>query len=100
MFSSFSTKVPYFGTWAEDAQYRQSRAAAFAVLQHAVSVCDEQDVRTADVLNALSALEARALRHGPFRQFRAALSYANPQARQEAAYKALSGIAKVLGHTP
>lgn len=100
MFSSFSTKVPYFGTWAEDAQYRESRAAALAVLQRAAAVCDEQDMRTPDVEDALSVLEARALRHGPFRQFRAALNYSNPQARQEAAYRALAGIAKALGLTP
>lgn len=100
MFSSFSTKVPFFGIWAEDVQDRESRAAAFAVLQQAALVCDEQDMRTPEVDDAISVLEARALRHGPFRQFRAALNYPNPQARQEAADKALAGIAKALGLTP
>lgn len=99
MFSSFSAKIPFFGIWADGAQNRESRAAAFAVLQCAAAVCDEQDVRTPEVEDALSALEARALRHGPFRQFRAALNYPNPQVRQEAACKALSGIAKALGLT-
>lgn len=57
-------------------------------------------MRTPDLEDALNVLEARALRYGPFRQFRAALNYPNPQARQEAAYKALAGITRALGLTP
>jgi hypothetical protein len=97
MFSSFSRRVPHFGLWAEDAHAHEDRAAALAVLRDAVAACDEQDMRTPEVFEALAALEARATRRGAFRQFRAALSFPDPQARQAAARKALSGIEQVLG---
>lgn len=97
MFSSFSRRVPHFGLWAEDMHDREDRAAALAILRHAADVCDEQDMRTPEVFEALAALEACATRRGAFRQFRAALSYPNPQARQAAARTALSAIGRVLG---
>lgn len=93
----FSKTVPYFGMWAERSQDRQDRAAAFAVLKAAASACHDQDVRTPEVLGALSALESRALRHGPFRQFRAALNFPDPDARDQATRKALAAIARGLG---
>ena len=97
MFSSFSRRVPHFGLWAEDAHAHEDRAAALAILRRAADVCDEQDMRTREVFEALAALEARATRRGAFRQFRAALTVPDPQARQAAARKALSGIERVLG---
>lgn len=97
MFSSFSRRVPHFGLWAEDAHAHEDRAAALAILHRAAEVCDEQDMRTPEVLEALAALEARATRRGAFRQFRAALAVPDPQARRAAARKALSGIERVLG---
>ena len=87
----------YFGLWAEDLYERQDQEAALAILRHTVSVCDEQDIRTPEVFAVLSALEARATRRGAFRQFRAALSFPNPRARQDAARRAFAGIVKVLG---
>jgi len=50
-----------------------------------------------EVCEALTALEARATRRRVFRQLRAALSYPNPQRRQEAARQALDGIVRMLG---
>lgn len=97
MFSSLSRRVPHIGLWAEDAHAHEDRAAALAIPRHAADVCDEQDMRTPEVFEALDALEARATRRGAFRQFRVALSYPNPQARQEAARKALAAIERVLG---
>lgn len=75
----------------------EGRAAALAILHRAADVCEEQDMRTPDVFAALAALEARATRRGAFRQFRAALTVPDPQARQAAARVALSGIERVLG---
>ncbi len=92
-----SRRVPHFGLWAEDAHAHEDRAAALAILHRAADACDEQDMRTPEVFEALAALEDRATRSGAFRQFRAALSFPDPQARQAAARKALSGIERALG---
>ena len=97
MFSDAYRGVKYFGHWAEETADAYGSRDALAVLQDAAERCTEEDVRTGQVMAALSFLSASATRQGAFRAFRVGLDLPDPLDRSRAVYSALASIRAVLG---
>lgn len=97
MFSDAYRGVKYFGQWAEETADAYGRRDALAVLQDAADRCGEEDMRTGQVMAALSFLSASATRQGALRAFRVGLDLTDPLGRSRAVYSALVSIRAVLG---
>ncbi len=103
MFSKRYEGVKDFGVCAEDHADRYGIRDALDVLEDALALCREQDMRTDDVRAALSYLERMAPRRWPFVQFRQALdlqvqgSMNTPEARRQGLAVALRAIRRSFG---
>lgn len=97
MFSDAYRGVKYFGQWAEETADAYGRRDALAILQEAAERCAEEDMRTGQVMAALSFLSTSATRQGAFRAFRVGLDLPDPLERSRAIYSALASIRGVLG---
>ena len=95
MFSDDATvKVPYFGEWAEGLTDARLLKDALAVLHDAVLRCADQDMRTAEVREALRFLERQSARPAQCERFRSALERRDPLERYTAARDAYHAIAR------
>jgi hypothetical protein len=86
MFSDAYRGAKYFGQWAEETADAYGRRDALAVLQDAAERRTDEDMRTGQVLAALSFLSASATRQGAFRAFRVGLDLLDPLERSRAVY--------------
>jgi hypothetical protein len=97
MFSKPYQGVKHFGVWAEESAGRFGVRDALGVLQHAVSRCVDEDVRTEDVFAALEFLEAHVARRWPLDQFRRGLETTDPYSRTHALSVAIRALRRSCG---
>jgi hypothetical protein len=98
MFSSLKDgKVAHFGLWADETRSDVMAKEALGILATAIERCVDDDVRSAELDEVLTWVEARAVRKHPVACFCAALTVQHPVERKAAMTDAYVRVARELG---